>query len=317
MKHWIAKYIAALLLAAPLLAPAADSGTITIGFQKSAGILGLLKQQGTLEKAFAAQALQIKWIEFPAGPQMLEALNAGSIDFGSTGAPPPVFAQAAGVDLFYVGAEPAPVSSEAIFVPKGSPLHAVADLKGKRVAFVKGSGSHFLLASALQKAGLKLSDIVPIYLSPSDARAAFVSGSIDAWVVWDPYFASAQQAYQVRVLSDYPGLPLAHGFYLASRRFVERSPKTVAALMEQVALIGRWASQHTHEINAMLVSTTGLPAQVVDTWQRRSLYGAVPVSADIVASEQRVADLFYQQKLIPKPINVASRVWTWQPTAVR
>jgi sulfonate transport system substrate-binding protein len=303
MKKWLC-----LLLALPLLAHAAE---IKIGFQKSSGLLGLLKHQGTLEKAFAGQ--QIKWIEFPAGPQMLEALNAGSIDFGSTGAPPPVFGQAAGIDLLYVGAEPAPVNSEAIFVPKDSPLRAVADLKGKRVAFQKGSGSHFLLASALRKAGLKVGDIQPVYLSPSDARAAFVSGSIDAWVVWDPYFASAQQSYQVRVLSDYTGLPQANGFYLASRKFAEQSPKLVAALLEQAAAIGAWANTHPKEVSAILAPQMGLPADIVETWQRRTRYGAVPVSPAITANQQRVADLFYQQKLIPKAVNIGSKVWTWQP----
>jgi sulfonate transport system substrate-binding protein len=302
------KTITALLLALPLFAHGA---VITIGFQKSSGLLGILKNQGTLEKALAGQ--QIKWVEFPAGPQLLEALNAGSVDFGSTGAPPPVFGQAAGIDLLYVGAEPAPVNSEAIFVPAASPVRTVADLKGKRVAFQKGSGSHFLLASALQKAGLKLSDIQPVYLSPSDARAAFVSGGIDAWVVWDPYFASAQKSYQVRVLSDYTGLPLANGFYLASRKFAEQSPKVVSALLAQVALTGQWANAHPHEVSAMLAPQMGLPPDIVETWQKRSRYGAVPVTPDIVANQQRVADLFYQQKLIPKAVNIASKVWTWQP----
>ena len=95
------KWLMTVALAAPLLAHAA--GSITIGFQKSSGLLGILKAQGTLEKSGQA----VKWIEFPAGPQMLEALNAGSIDFGSTGAPPPVFGQAAGIDVLYVAAEPA------------------------------------------------------------------------------------------------------------------------------------------------------------------------------------------------------------------
>ncbi|MYM70137.1 aliphatic sulfonate ABC transporter substrate-binding protein [Pseudoduganella sp. FT55W] len=303
MKKWIC-----LLLVAPLLSSAAE---IKIGFQKSAGLLSMMKTQGTLEKSLAGH--QIKWIEFPAGPQMLEALNAGSIDFGSTGAPPPVFAQAGGVDLLYVGAEPAPVNSEALFVPKDSPIRTVADLKGKRVAFQKGSGSHFLLASALQKAGLKFRDITPIYLSPSDARAAFVSGGIDAWVVWDPYFASAQKAYQVRVLSDYTGLPLANGFYLASRKFVEQSPALVSSLLEQVRLAGKWASEHQKEVSTVLTQQTGVPADIVATWMQRSRFGATPVTPEIIANQQRVADLFYQQKLIPKSVNIASRVWTWQP----
>jgi sulfonate transport system substrate-binding protein len=300
MKKWI--YI---LFALPLLSQAAE---IKIGFQKSAGLLSMMKTQG-----LSLPGHTIKWIEFPAGPQMLEALNACSIDFGSTGAPPPVFAQAGGVDLLYVGAEPAPVNSEALFVPKDSPVRTVADLKGKRVAFQKGSGSHFLLASALQKAGLKFSDITPIYLSPSDARAAFVSGGIDAWVVWDPYFASAQKAYQVRVLSDYTGLPQANGFYLASRKFVEQSPQLVSSLLEQVRLTGQWASAHQKEVSALLAQQTGVPTDIIATWMQRTRFGATPVTPDIAANQQRVADLFYQQKLIPKAVNIASRVWTWQP----
>lgn len=301
------KWITALLLAAPLLANAA--GSITIGFQKSSGLLGILKAQGTLEKS----GQTIKWIEFPAGPQMLEALNAGSIDFGSTGAPPPVFGQAAGIDLLYVAAEPAPVSSEAIVVPSNSRLRSVAELKGKRVAFQKGSGSHFLLAAALQKAGLKMANIQPIYLAPADARAALVSGSIDAWVVWDPYLASAQQSYGVRVLSDYTGLPQANGVYLASRRFVTQSPRALAALLAQVAATGAWANAHPVEVSAILAPQMGLPPAIVATWQRRTRYGAVPVSPAIAANQQRVADLFFQQGLLPKPVNVAGNVWHWVP----
>lgn len=312
MKNKMKKLIVA-LFAAAALPLAAHSADIKIGFQKGSGLLSMIKAQGSMEQALRGH--QVTWIEFPAGPQMLEALNAGSIDFGSTGAPPPVFAQAGGVDLLYVGAEPAPVHSEAIVVPRDSPLRSVAALKGKRVAFQKGSGSHFLLACALNQAGLKISDIVPVYLSPSDARAAFVSGSIDAWVVWDPYFASAQKAYQVRVLADYSGLALANGFYLASRHFVQQSPQLLGTLLEQVSASGQWANAHPQQTAASLAQLTGLPADIVATWLARSRFGATPVTPVIVANQQRVADLFYQQKLIPKPVDIASRVWTWQPRA--
>lgn len=295
------------LLVCPWLVHATE---VRIGFQKSAGILAMTKSRGTLEKALAGQ--QLKWIEFPAGPQMLEALNAGSIDFGSTGAPPPIFAQAAGVDLLYVAAEPAPLSSEAILVPKDSPLRAVADLKGKKVAFQKGSGSHFLLVSALRKAGLKPADIQSVYLSPSDARAAFVSGSIDAWVVWDPYLASAQKAYQARVLADYTGLPQANGFYLASRKFAAQAPQILAVILDQVRQTGQWASAHRTEVAGNLVQQTGLPADIVQTWMQRSRFGAIPVTPEIIANQQGVADLFYQLKLIPRKVDIAPQAWNWR-----
>ncbi len=312
MKSALAALLALAMLA-PSLTLAAPVPTVRIGYQKGAGLLTMLKNQGSVERAFAPTKQTVKWIEFPAGPQMLEALNAGSIDFGTTGAPPPIFAQAAGIDVVYVGAEPAPVASEALIVAAGSPIKTVAQLKGKKVAFQKGSGSHLLLVSALRRAGLSMRDIVPIYLGPSEARAAFAGGSVDAWVVWDPYLAAAQKAYPVRVLADYTGLLQANGFYLSSRGFVDKSPESVAILLEQIAQAGAWVSGHRKEMVAMLAPQVGVTPDVIETWLSRSRAGVVPVSAEILANQQRVADLFYQEKLIPKPVVLAGRGWTWKP----
>ncbi len=90
----------------------------------------LAKSHQLLEQRYPQT--HISWIEFPAGPQMLEALNVGSIDIGSTGDIPPIFAQAAGADLVYIGAEPPKPKAEVILVAQGSPIHNVAELKGKR-----------------------------------------------------------------------------------------------------------------------------------------------------------------------------------------
>jgi sulfonate transport system substrate-binding protein len=291
----------------------APASTIRIGFQKGGGLLAVMKRQGVLEKAFGATGQAIKWIEFPAGPQMLEALNAGSIDFGTTGAPPPIFAQAAGIDLVYVGAEPAPIAGEAVIVPANSPVTTVAQLKGKRVAFQKGSGSHLLLVAALRRAGLGIRDIQPIFLAPSEARAAFAGGNIDAWVVWDPYLAAAQKAYPVRVLADYTGLLQANGFYLASRAFVNASPAAVSLLMDQIALAGKWVTSHRKEMVAMLAPQVGVPADVIEVWMARSRAGAIAVDAGVIANQQKVADLFYQEKLIPKPVTITGHTWLWKP----
>ena len=87
--------LSAAALAAALPRPArAASDTLRIGYQKY-GTLVLLKAQGTLEKRLAPLGIQVKWAEFPGGPQLLEALNVGSVDFGTTGETPPIFAQAA------------------------------------------------------------------------------------------------------------------------------------------------------------------------------------------------------------------------------
>jgi sulfonate transport system substrate-binding protein len=125
--------LVALLLCATALPASAAEQTLRIGVQKY-GTLIVLQVRGSLEKRLAPLGIKVEWKEFPGGPQLLEALSAGSIDFGTTGEAPPVFAQAAGAPLLYVGVEPAAPQGEAILVPRDSPIHSVADLRGKRVA---------------------------------------------------------------------------------------------------------------------------------------------------------------------------------------
>lgn len=144
---------------------------LRIGFQKGSINLVLLKSLNLLDKHLPGTA--VKWVEFPAGPQLLEALAVGSVDVGAVGDSPPVFAQAAGKDIVYIGAEPPKPDTSAVLVRPGSPLKTLADLKGKRVAAQKGSSAHFLLVQAVKKGGLQWSDITPVYLPPADARAAF------------------------------------------------------------------------------------------------------------------------------------------------
>jgi sulfonate transport system substrate-binding protein len=106
--------------------------TLRIGYQKAASTLVLLKAHGTLEKKLAPLHVDVKWLEFAAGPQLLEGLNLGSIDFGYVGEVPPVFALAAGAPLVYTAYELPSPEAEGILVPKDSPIQTIADLRGKR-----------------------------------------------------------------------------------------------------------------------------------------------------------------------------------------
>jgi len=281
---------------------------LRIGYQKS-GLLAVLKAQGSLDEKLKLLGYSIKWFEFPAGPQLLEALNANSIDFGYTGAPPPVFAQASGVRFVYVGAEPSGRHAEAILVKNDSPLHDVADLKGKRVALQKGSSSNYLLLEALKKAGLRYEDIRPVYLPPADARAAFESGSVDAWVIWDPYYASAQQALKARTLADYSELNAPYNFYEATRDFAQQHADVIGAILGQLRTAGLWVNAHPVETAALIAPKVGLDQKLVETWVRRYPYGTMPVTDEILRSQQSVADAFYGANLIPQKITVKDSVW--------
>ncbi|APW41198.1 sulfonate ABC transporter substrate-binding protein [Rhodoferax saidenbachensis] len=287
---------------------------LRIGYQKSAANLVILKQQGALEKRFPQT--KVSWIEFPAGPQLLEALAVGALEFGLTGDAPPVFAQAADKDLVYVGAEPPKPDSSAILVLKDSPLRTLADLKGKKVAVQKGSSAHYLVVRALEKANLKWSDITPIYLAPADARAAFERQSVDAWAIWDPFYAATELAIQPRALATGRGLSGNNSFYLASKPFATQHPEAITALFEELTNADRFAQEHRPEAIKLIADFSGLDAGVVSLFlQRRPRSPVGLLGANTIADQQRVADAFHGLGLIPKPVRVSQIVW--QPPSVR
>lgn len=281
----------------------APAQEVRIGYQKY-GTLTLLKGRGTLEQRLAARNIRVRWTEFPAGPQLLEGLNVGSIDFGTVGEAPPIFAQAAGAQLVYVGNEPPSPASEAIVVPKGSTIRSLAELKGKKLVLNKGSNVHYLLVKALEKAGLAYSDVQVVYLPPADARAAFERGSVDAWAIWDPFLAAAEKQLGARVLADGKGLVANHQFYLAARPYAEKRPDIVGIILEELAKVDQWGAQNQNEVAAILSAQTGLPQDVVALAASRYSYGVQPISAEVLEQQQKVADAFTQLKLIPKPIVV-------------
>jgi sulfonate transport system substrate-binding protein len=298
--------LAAAVLGSSSLSHAADH-VIRIGFQKY-GNLVLLKGKGDLERRLAQSGFQVAWTEFPAGPQLLEAINVGAIDFGSVGEAPPIFAQGAGVPFLYVAHEPPAPKGEAILVPKDSKIATVADLKGRKVALNKGSNVHYLLVKALERAGVKYSEIEPVFLAPADARAAFERGAVDAWVIWDPFQAAAETATEARTLVDGTDLVANHQFYLAEQKFTEANPQIIDAVLAAVADIDRWARDNTKAVARELSPSVGIPEPILVVALARQTYGVKPLDAQVVAEQQRIADAFYGLGLLPKPITVATQV---------
>jgi sulfonate transport system substrate-binding protein len=292
-----------LMASAPFASTQNADRVIRIGYQKY-GTLVLLKARGSLEKRLAPMHVAVKWTEFPAGPQLLEGLNVGSIDFGTVGEAPPIFAQAAGADLVYVGNEPPASAGEAILVPKDSPIQTVDGLKGKKVALNKGSNVHFLLVKLLERAGVNYNDIDTIFLTPADARAAFERGSVDAWVIWEPFLAAAQRQTGARILADGNGVVSNHQFFLASRPYASKSAEVVAIVLEELTAVDQWAKTNLKEAAAALQPQIGLDQATLELALSRGGYGVTPVSDAVLAEQQRIADAFYDLKLIPKHINI-------------
>ncbi|MFM0210935.1 sulfonate ABC transporter substrate-binding protein [Paraburkholderia sediminicola] len=281
---------------------------LRIGFQKYGNFV-VLKAHGTLEKRLAAQGVSVQWLEFPAGPQLLEGLNAGAVDVGTVGETPPIFAQAAGVDFVYIGNEPPAPKGEAIVVPHDSPIRSVADLRGKKVALNRGSNVHFLLVKALQHAGLSYADIQPVFLTPADARAAFVQNSIDAWVIWDPYLAAVERQAKARVIANGEGLVRNTQYYLAARKFADAQPHVLQELLAELDLVDRWSRDNIPAVASQLSPLVGLDAPTLELALNRASYSVLPIDTTTLDYQQQIADTFTELKLIPKRLVVADAKW--------
>jgi sulfonate transport system substrate-binding protein len=280
---------------------------IRIGYQKN-GVLVIARQQATLETHFAPQGIDVKWVEFSSGPPMMEAMNAGSIDYGAVGDSPPVFAQSAGANIVYAAGEPI-TNGQGILVQADSPIRSIAGLKGKRVGFTKGSSAHNIVVQALEKAGLSYGDITPVYLAPPDAGPAFANGSIDAWSIWDPYFAIGETKQGGRILVNASDITRSNSFYIANRDFANNHGAVLRQIIDVTTATAKWAEAHRDEVAKSLSAVTGIPLDIQTVAANRSAFAVGPITDDIIATQQGVADRFFKLGLIPKPVVVRDAVW--------
>jgi sulfonate transport system substrate-binding protein len=286
----------------------AAGGTIHLGYQKY-GTLLLLKAAGTLDQTLAPLGFTVTWSEFLSGPPLLEALNAGAIDFGITGETPPVFAQAAGTPFVYVASDPPAPQGEGIVVPPGSTIQTLAELRGKHLLTTKGSNANYLLVAALAKAGLTPKDVKISFLAPPDAFAAFRTGSVDAWCCWDPLFAAAEMTGG-RLLTDGVGIAPNHQFFLARRDFAAAHAPVVRSVLAAVAATEKSVQADPGAAAAKIGPATGIPVPVLQRALPRMGYGVGPMTPAIFADQQKIADTFYGLGLIPKKIVVSDNAWT-------
>ena len=222
----------------------------------------------------------------------------------------PPFALAAGAKLTYCAIETPSPQAQAIVVPKDSPITDVAQLKGRKVAFAKGAGAHYLLLEALAKAGLSIGDIEPAYLSPADARAAFENGSVAAWVIWDPFLAAVQRQAGARILLDGGSLSSYRRFYLAATPYAQRRPDVLGAVFAELQRAGEWIRKNPGPAAEWHAPVIGLDAATVTAANQRRSYKVQAVDAEALAEQQRIADAFTQAHILPRRVVIAdSPVW--------
>ena len=288
--------------------------TLTIGYQKASLNFLVAKQQKQFEQQFPGA--KIEWREFPAGPQMLEALSVGAVDFGYVGNTPPIFAQAAAKKISYVGYEVVSPDTQAVLIPQDSPIQTLADLKGKRIAVQKGSSAHELLAKVLQKAGLSWQDIEPVWLPPADARAAFDKKSIDAWSIWEPYLSAAEVDAHARTLAKGSEFPTTYAFYIGNPEFIAAHPQAPLQLLKGLNEADQWVLKHQDDALKIFADSTGLKTDIAKRVLDKRLKPSpiLTLNPAVVQAQQDIADLFHQVQLIPAKIDIKPAVWSTPDT---
>ncbi|MER7923487.1 MULTISPECIES: ABC transporter substrate-binding protein [unclassified Streptomyces] len=283
--------------------------TLNVGDQKG-GSEAVLRAAGELKNL----DYKIKWSTFTSGPPLLEAVNAKAVDIGGVGNTPPVFAAGANSKIKVVAAWHGTSEGDAVLVPKDSKLSRPQQLKGKSIAVAQGSSAHFQLVASLKAAGLSLSDVKVKYLQPADALAAFTSGKVDAWAVWDPYTSQVLQAKQGRILTSGEGVTNGLSFQVAAPGALADKKKAAAIkdYLDRLRRAQNWVFTHQEEWAKVWSKDTGLPYEVALASVKRTNSTRVSVAVDkpLIASEQRIADTFTQLKLIPRKVDFADFVDT-------
>ncbi|MEU8274331.1 ABC transporter substrate-binding protein [Microbispora bryophytorum] len=279
--------------------------TLRVGDQK-AGSQALLKAAGLLDGTSYA----ITWSQFTSGPPLLEAVNAGAVDIGGVGNTPPVFAAASGSKIKIVAAYRQSAKGSAILVPGGSAITSPAQLKGKKIAVAKGSSAHYHLLAVLKKEGLTFKDIQPQYLQPADALAAFSSGTVDAWAIWDPFASQAEIQHKARLVVDGAGLVNGLGFQVAAPAALDDAGRRTAIgdFLTRLGKARNWAATHLDEWAKVWARETGLPIEVADAAVANAVATPVVIDESVVSSEQEIADAFTAEGLVPGTITFSQFV---------
>ncbi|ANC41993.1 AAA family ATPase [Hafnia alvei] len=281
---------------------------LRIGYQKF-GNLGMLKARQSLEDRFSQQGVTVLWSEFPAGPQLLHALQNNEIDFGATGEVPPILAQAQNSSLIYVAYEPPSPHSVAMVVAQDSPIYHCSDLRGKRIAVNRGSNVHYLLLQMLDEHGLTLDDVRVNYtplrypLTPSDFH------SVDAWMMWDPLLSDAQLSGDMRIIEDGHGKVLNQQFYLSRRDFAQRSADLLKIVLDELKQTGIFIATHPENAAQLLSQELGLPQASLALALSRRQHEPRTINTTVMRDQQTIADRFYALGLLSKAIKIREAVW--------
>jgi sulfonate transport system substrate-binding protein len=248
--------------------------------------------------------------EFASGQSILEAINAGAVDLGSMSETPPAFGAAANADFSIVAVAHDDVNWQVVLVPKDSPIRSVADLRGKRVGYVRATTTQYYLARMLTKAGMGWKDISAIPLGVPEGKAAFDRGSLDAWAIYG-YSVPLALRDGARVLLTANGY-LSGNYLWCAAPAALADPGRNAAIADLFVRLRRayaWRAAHVAAWAAVHAAAIHVPVDIdLDLLTHASMMRELaPVTNADVASAQDVADVFTRLGMLPGRTDLAPR----------
>lgn len=297
---------------------------LSIGYPEGMMIFEELRRQSLLEDRLGPLGITVTWHSYPSASSLLYDLSQGVIDFCGGGGTASIFAQAAEQWFVRVAREKYPLlDADVILVPENSPIQAITDLRGKRIAFDEGSSAHYVLVRLLESAEVGYTEIEPLMLPQREALPLFEQGLIDAWVVWMPYAPTDQRrCYPGRsigslqsIFGEQAGEELPTLYY-AVPDLVRDCPRLLKALLEEVNEAGVIVNEQCLAFYRDYFSGLHGGSVPVDDPQlahleRRRLERALlPLDDLTLTTLQRQANLLYQLRLIPKRVNVRDGMYS-------
>lgn len=299
--------------AIPVLSHSQQPVALTIGYPNT-GLPLIAKNEGSLATRLAAQGIAVRWAPFSTGPAVIEALNLGHVHLALAGAPPAIFAQAAGAtSVLYAGALPQNGKGEALIVKEETAFTQLGDLKGRRIGYTKNSGAHDFVAAAIEQVGMTQADFQHLYLAPGDAAAAFAGDQIDAWAIWDPLLAATESQIRTRTLVSSDQVRRSNTFILVNAEYVRQHADGVRNALSALAEVADWAQKNPATVAKTYAKETGVSEEAVLKWLSRVPQGPlIPVDASVANDQQQLADRFRRMGLISRDVRVSQNVWAWR-----
>jgi sulfonate transport system substrate-binding protein len=288
----------------------ARAETVRIGWLRAPNDLTLARAHGSLEKALAAQGVTVAWAgPFAAAAPAMEAMNAGAIDITAGSSTSSITALAAGVPMVVFAYQTMSPASEAILVPRTSPIRTLQELEGHTVAVNRGGTGEYLLVRALDSHRIDPARVRRVYLSPSDSGPSFLAGRVDAWATWDPFVAIAIADYGGRVLADGAAIQSENAVVLiASKAFAREHAVLLATVFKVLKAENAWSLTHRAEAGRIWAAEMNIPASFAATLGAND---AMPTTAVTAADETQMADIadwYVAEKIMPRAPDIAAGV---------